>query len=138
MGSILSQLAKEVKQHIRFDQLFREFYPGNYAEQGNSRCPFHEDEQASFQVSKDHGFCHAGCVPPGNGAKSFDVISLVRAHKSLGFNSAVQTLAARCGLATKAQNKSRGRIIETYPYRDEKTEPCYLNHVGSIPKEISP
>ena len=76
-GGNIDQLITEIKRKIPFDDLFREYYPDWYEETGNSRCPFHEDDRASFEVHKDHGYCHGGCKPPGNnGAKSFDIYSL--------------------------------------------------------------
>jgi putative DNA primase/helicase len=109
----LRQRTKEIKGRVAFNDLFRELFPDNYEQQGNSRCPFHPDEQASFQLSPDHGYCHAGCTP-NNGAKSFDVISLWMKAKGVTFTTALKDLAGPCRI-----DQTPKRIVNTYDYRDE-------------------
>ena len=39
--------------------IFSQFWPEHFKEQGNSFCPFHQDQNASLQISKDFAFCYA-------------------------------------------------------------------------------
>jgi len=112
-------LVEKIKALIHFDDLFRELYPGHSREQGNSMCAFHEDSAASFQVSPDHGHCHAGCMPPGGKTRRWDIFSLWQAAKGCDFKTAVRDLAERAGIQTGRGRKPKGELIAVYDYTDE-------------------
>lgn len=111
----------DIKTKIPFDALFKELFPEHYNPNGNSRCPCtsahaNSDDRPSFQMEKDHGFCHAGCKPPGKG-KAWDDFSLWQFRYGCNFKSALKALSKRCGLNT--QKGANDRIVETYAYDDE-------------------
>ncbi len=117
-------LIAEIKSKLRFDDLFRELYPHHYHENGNSRCPFHHDTNPSFQVDKDHGYCHAGCRPE-NRSKNFGIVDLWMQAKSVDFKTAVDALAQRCGVAVGKEPKKPGRIVAEYIYQDANGNPYH-------------
>ncbi|MEJ2184539.1 MAG: DNA primase [Gemmatimonadota bacterium] len=61
-------------------------------------CPFHQEKTPSFYVVPAKGFYKCfGCGESG------DVFSFLMKHQGLGFQEAVETLAARCGVEIPAQ-----------------------------------
>lgn len=133
---MLKFMAGEIKRRLPFPNLFQELFPTKYRQRGNSYCPFHSDSNPSFQVEKDHGFCHAGCSPQGGG-KGWDVISLWQSHKICDFKTAVEQLAYRCGLNNVKSHK-KSKITTTYPYHEESGvllyEVCREDPKGKFPQ----
>lgn len=118
----LSEIAKKVKALLSFRDLFAELYPEHFNanERGNSRCPHHEDTNASFAVHKTYGKCHAGCAPPGGKASTWDVFSLWQAKYDGDFKSAVEVLAKRTGVDLPQKAKRRedlGDPVASYDYQ---------------------
>jgi DNA primase len=67
-------------------------------------CPFHTEKSPSFSVNAELGMYYCfGC-----GAKG-DVITFVREVEHLDFVEAVESLAARAGIALRYDNESTGR-----------------------------
>lgn len=115
----LSNLAAVVKRKIAFPDLFRELFPDNYRKTGNSVCPFHDDKTASFQVSTDHGYCHAGCTPPrGNGTR-WSVLDLWMEAQGADFKTAALELAEKYGIVAEPEQKRSREPVATYDYHDE-------------------
>jgi len=112
-------IAAEIKSQIPFKRLFQELFPDNWRNQGNSVCPFHHDNQASFQVSQDHAWCHAGCEPPGGKSKRWDIFSLWQVVKGCDFKTAVRQLGERAGIQASKDRKPKGEPVATYDYVDE-------------------
>ncbi len=126
-------LIDEIKAKLRFDDLFRELYPHHYHENGNSRCPAsanhkNGDDRPSFQVEKDHGFCHMGCRPSGK-SKSWDIFSLWEHVKQVDFKTTKRQLAEKAGISTpeKAQKRKLGPVVEVYHYMDASKKLLYGN-----------
>ena len=67
-------------------------------------CPFHGEKSPSFSVNPEKGVFYCfGCQAKG------DVISFVRDMEHLDFAGAVETLAARCGIALRYTDKDEGQ-----------------------------
>ena len=113
----LSEIKDNVKSKVSFRELFTEFFPEHYRDNGNSSCPFHDDEQESFQVEDDHGYCHAGCRPE-NGAQSFDVIALWMKHREVSFKVAIKEMAERTGITQRPTKQRKGEWECVYDYTD--------------------
>lgn len=107
------QLSDTIKQRVPFPALFRELFPEHYQERGNSRCPFHSDNNASFQASGQHGYCHAGCQPEQG--KRFSVIDLWMRGKNVDFKTAVRQLAEKYDV----RPDKKPDIVAAYDYLDE-------------------
>jgi len=114
----LSEIAKEVKALLSFRDLFSELYPDHYIERGNSRCPFHEDTNASFAVHPKYGKCHAGCTPPGGKATTWDIFSMYQAKRNCDFKTAVTELAKRVGVDLPKKTKHRDDLGEPVCWYD--------------------
>ncbi len=117
--SNLHELARYIKANLNFRNVFRDLFPEHYREQGNCSCPFHKDDTPSFQMEPDHGFCHAGCKPPGDNGKRWSVIDLQMLASGQAFETATRTLAKRYGVTAKKGAKASGKIVAQYPYHDE-------------------
>ncbi len=132
----ISDLVAKIKREVSFREMFRELYADQFRAHGNSHCPFHNDSDPSFQVEKDHGYCHAGCTPE-NGSKNFDVIFLYMIAKKVDFKIAIHELAAKYGIQSAQKPMKKGKIVETYPYHDESGdvlyEVCRLEPKGDFP-----
>lgn len=64
-------------------------------------CPFHQEQTASFAVSRDAGLFHCfGCGAGG------DVIRFVERTQQVSFPEAVRRLARRAGLASDGDARS--------------------------------
>lgn len=117
-----------IKEQLSFAALLKELHPNCWSENGNSHCPFHDDERASFQISEDHGYCHAGCAPEG-GSKSWDIFSLYMKARGTSFDDALVELGERCGITMLAKRESSGKprrsLVETYDYLDEAGRPPF-------------
>jgi 5S rRNA maturation endonuclease (ribonuclease M5) len=111
-------LISNIKRQITFPDLFKELFPDNFQERGNSHCPFHEDSAASFQVEKEHGFCHAGCKPPGGNGKRWSVVDLWMRAKGSDFKTAVSELAERYEIH-EPEPKAKREPVAIYDYTDE-------------------
>ncbi len=85
--------------------------------QASGKCPFHDDQRASFSVNLDNGLwkCHAGC---GSG----DIFDFHMKLHGVDFKTALRELAREAGV-TDVQVE--GRIVETYDYLDEKGNLLY-------------
>ena len=130
----LTALAQKIKSKIPFPDFFRQLYPNQRWENTNAQCPYHADDKASFQVEKDHGYCHAGCMPPGGKTTRWDIFALYQMANEVDFKTAVHDLATGTGLAEGNGNRPEGRwekrvavkaIVATYDYRDEAGELLY-------------
>jgi putative DNA primase/helicase len=113
--------AAELKTKIAFLGLFRELFPNHYRSQANSHCPFHDDSAASFQLSPDHGFCHAGCNPPSGNSKRWSPIDLWMRAKGVDFKTAVSDLAEKHGIEIQREPQPKGKRepVATYDYTDD-------------------
>ncbi|MBF0270732.1 MAG: DNA primase [Magnetococcales bacterium] len=95
-------------------------------------CPFHNEKTPSFSVRPDKGYKCFGC---GEGGDAFD---FVMKSKGVGFNEAVEELAAMTGISlprdgpedpeTARREESRRRVLEMLAavrawYREELTAP---------------
>ncbi len=65
-------------------------------------CPFHQEQTASFGVSREAGLFHCfGCGAGG------DVIVFVCRLERIGFREAIERLAARAGIVLEEAAKAR-------------------------------
>ncbi len=113
------KLAGEVKSKLDFRRVFRDLFPQKYRAQGNCSCPAHEDERESFQIGERHGYCHAGCVPPGGNGRRWSVIDLEMLATGQDFETATRALAERYNIGRAPGAKNTGNIVASYPYVDE-------------------
>ncbi len=71
--------------------------------QWSGLCPFHGEKSPSFSVNPDKGVFYCfGCQAKG------DVITFVRDMEHLDFQTAVETLAAKTGIALRYTDKNEG------------------------------
>jgi DNA primase len=69
----------------------------------NGLCPFHAEKTASFSVNAQEGLYYCfGC------GKSGDVITFVREKEQLDFPGAVESLAAKYGIALRYTDQNEG------------------------------
>lgn len=104
----------EIKSKVKFDVLFREFYPNHYRSTRNSLCPWHDDHGESLELKGDHALCYGACAADGK-TKSRDVIDLYKLKHDCGFKEARDALAARCGI--KGKEKSKTDVVAVYDYQ---------------------
>lgn len=99
--------ASKIKLSVSCVEVFKRFWPDHFREQGNCRCPFHDDANASFQLDDKIGYCHSGCG-------RFDVIALYATAKGITNGQAINELATELGLqgvrngGNGAQRESEG------------------------------
>lgn len=126
----LDEIVQEVKRKVPFPGLFRELFPDKYRDRGNSRCPSakHEDEDPSFQVTGDHGFCHSrNCKSPEGNSTKWSVFDLWMESKGVDFKTAREALVERCGITIKPEQnpKPNREPIASYRYTDESGNLLY-------------
>ena len=97
-------IAAEVKTKVDCREIFKQFWPDKFRDQGNCVCPFHEDKSPSLQVTKERAFCHAE-------NKSWDAIALYAKGMGISNGEAINRLAAKFGLDS---GKSERKIVATY------------------------
>lgn len=88
------------------------------------RCPFHDDSTPSFIVYPDgKGFHCFGCDANG------DVIDFIQRQEGVDFQEAKRRVSEMTGIAVddwpKQQQAIAGRVVESYPYVDERGELLY-------------
>lgn len=89
-------LFEKIHQRADCREIFREFWPEHFVENGNSHCPFHEDEKPSLQVSRELAYCHA------EGLK-LDAVDLYERGAGVSRSEAVSALIKRYGVADSAE-----------------------------------
>lgn len=84
-------LWEKIKRQITVEELVSEYVDLN--RNGVGKCPFHDDQVASFSVNlkENYWYCFAGC----GGGSVFDFWMKL---KNLDFNEALQDLAERLGV----------------------------------------
>jgi len=105
-------VGKNLKNHLMA-------YEGHSFKGNMTLCPFHEDTNASLDVSQKNGsgvwFCHS-CGKGGN------LITYVMKKDGLSTGDAVEKLARIYGLET---GKSKPVVMNKYPYSNEKGKVLY-------------
>ncbi len=115
------QFIARIKETADCRQFFQEHWKDYFREKGNSYCPFHEDNNASLQLSQGMAYCHAE-------KKGWDVVALHQAAMGTTFQETVKTLAQELGLGspdkngTRSDQKTKPKIVATYDYTDEAGE----------------
>lgn len=147
MSRILDEDVERVKDAVDCRKVFERFWPERVKRCSERRwmalCPFHEDQDPSFAITKIRGKCFAGCRSP-SGNPSFDCFDLVIAATGKSFPESVRFLAEIASISldqttlpsTKIarpsiQNGRRrtpqtpSRIVATYDYQDESGNLLY-------------
>jgi DNA-binding PadR family transcriptional regulator len=97
-----------IKSKANCREIFKQFWPDKFHQQGNCVCPFHDDRTPSMQLTKERARCHAGCG-------SFDAIDLYAKGTRISNGEAINQLSAKFGLDS---GKSR-REVAVYDYTDK-------------------
>jgi RecA-family ATPase len=117
----MNEAVRQIKDQVNCIALFQRFWPQNYHEKGNSRCPFHADTTPSLQVSEERVYCHAEKT-------GWDAIALYARAMNLTNGEAIAKLSKELGIKGSSNGSSgheiavsprKGRIVATYDYRDE-------------------
>jgi DNA primase len=104
LGALVRSRGVELKRHGGRDLI--------------GRCPFHEEDTASFVVSSGKGLWHCmGCGAAGN------VIQFVEKFDRVSFRHAFELLAAGAGFA--APPAERLASVATVPRARRATKPTY-------------
>jgi DNA primase len=101
-----------ILERLDFHTFYKGYIPSLTGDpQASGKCPFHDDQRASFSVNLDNGLwkCHAGC---GSG----NAIDLYMKVKGMDFKTALGELAREAGL-TEPQGEKR--ITAVYDYTDK-------------------
>jgi hypothetical protein len=93
-----SMIIDQIKAKTNARIMFQRFWPGNYRERGNCRCPWHEDSTESLQLDDDFAFCHA-C------ALRLDAIDLYCKATQTETSKAIESLAVELGINNGKQKK---------------------------------
>ena len=89
-----TDIVRIISEHIALKRVGRRF---------TGLCPFHNEKSPSFSVNPELGLYHCfGCKESG------DAIKFVREIQGLDFVSAVESLAAKCGVTLRYDNKAQG------------------------------
>ena len=116
-GRITDADKERVRDANRIDEVVGEYVALKSAGGGNLKglCPFHDEKNASFNVSPSRGTYH--CFGCGEGG---DVFAFIAKHDHLDFVEAVQQLADRAGItltlveggtSTRVERGTRSRLI---------------------------
>ena len=135
-----------VKRHVDIERLLKKYdvqLKRTGADSLTGKCPFHQDKSPSLSVTPSKGRWHCfGCGAAGDG------IALVQRKENLDFPAALKRTAEFVGMsslpavetatpqgatakpkvngqATSGAKTQSSRIVETYPYTDEKGELLY-------------
>ena len=135
-----------VKRHVDIERLLKKYdvqLKRTGADSLTGKCPFHQDKSPSLSVTPSKGLWHCfGCGAAGDG------IALVQRKENLDFPAALKRTAEFAGMsslpavetatpqgatakpkvngqATSGAKTQSSRIVETYPYTDEKGELLY-------------
>ena len=127
---------EEIKANLNFREIFKEYFPEQYQEHGNSHCPFHDDRNPSFMVTNDHGICYAGCTPDSK-SKRWDVIDLHERRFSVSRNQALKDLTKRGRVDAGSKTTTiKGQLVKVYDYRDDQGKVAY-SKLRYVPKSFS-
>ena len=145
-----SQELLNIKKLINFRDLFREYYPELYRENGHSLNPFIPDTIPSYYLYDDRG------VDYGDDKKKNDIYDLHQLRFGCSKGEAIRALKARANggivtvppitksVAPPSTDKSKegfkpwkdGKLVATYDYTDETGKILYQN-LKYIPKDPS-
>jgi len=116
----LTDLIQQTKKLVPTSRFFRDHYPDHFYENGNCRCPFHDDDKdprkngRSLQIDEKFAYCH-GCETKK------DVIDLCQEFYSLSTaKEACDKLIEEYSLQiNEPKTKFKDRIVEIDDYKDE-------------------
>lgn len=104
MGPDSSRAARDlIRERIDMVQLVGDYVPGGLQARGHDdhwgRCPFHEEQRASFHITPSKGFYK--CFGCGKGG---DIFRFVEEVEGVNFPEALRRLAERAGVRLEASS----------------------------------